>query len=854
MRTEPACSQTCLAAVLLLSSGAARAQEIARPLNAGVEPPVRSLLLDDDATALAGNPASLAFAGKLQLDFVHESGTGGSALAGNGLYLAAGLSSLVLGTALEWTRPGASCSAATPCGRRFSLGAGIKAGRLGLGATYHANSSRESADLDSLTSWDLGVVLRPTRFLALGFAALDVNAPSFAGTHLPRRYAASLGIRPFEELLSLTADAYVSDCGGTPALFAAPGPRACGAGSPDLRFAADFAVVPGLRLIGQLAYGAQEQRTSGQVGLQFDWSHLGIRGSQEFRPTGGRSAFKIRLTQQSQPSFRFGRRRAVEIDLDRALRRPSVSVIDLLLGGSSPPDPLALTLSTLRRLSRDPRIVAVVLRTSGLRVGMGTAEELRTGIGQLRSAGKKVLFYLESGGDLEYYVASSADRVFAAPQAVLLVNGFSATAIFAAAGLDKLGVRAEFFRVGAYKTAPDLFTRSESSSEQREVQEALLDDVYGRFTRAVVERRGVTEAKLKGLLDKGLLKPGEAVNEKLLDGLVYADQLGEEVGKLFGADKMDLEKIGVTPPDAKETRWGGRERIGVVRVEGEIVAEGVGGAFGAIKLASAHRLARRIRALADDPAVSAIVVRIDSPGGDGNASDLLWRELIRARKEKGKPVIASLGDVAASGGYYVAVAADEIFAEPSTITGSIGVFIGHFDASALYGKLGIAFSTARRGASADLFSTARALTDKERAMLQDWVESFYAQFVARVAEGRRMTPASVDAIARGRVWSGSQAKDRGLIDALGGFTEAVARAKERAGLSRDAEVVLDDEGRPGADLLDAALSGALARAIEESPIARALPQGEAARVVRALGALGEPGTVRARMPYDLELR
>ena len=772
-----------------------------------------------------------------------------------------GLQHLVLGTAFEWTRPGETCSAASPCGRRFSLGAGVKAGQLGLGATYHSYSSRESTDLDRLTSWDLGAVLRPARFLALGFAALDVNAPFFAGTRLPRRYAASFGIRPFEELLSLTADAYASECSGTPALFAAPGPRACGAGSPDLRFSADLAVVPGLHVLGQLAYGAQDQRFSGQVGLQFDGSHLGIRASQELHPAGGRVGFKVRLTQQSQPAFTLGAVHllgtggpgAVEIDLDAALRRPSVSVIDILLGGGPRPDPLALTLATLRRLSRDRGVVAVALRTSGLPLGMGSAEELRTGIAQLRAAGKKVIFYLESGGDLEYYVASSADRVFAAPQAVLSVNGFSATAIFAAAGLDKLGVKAEFFRVGAYKTAPDLFTRSESSSEQREVQEALLDDVYGRFVRAVVERRGGGEAKLKGLLDKGLLKPGEAVNEKLLDGLVYPDQLGEEVGKLFGADKMHLEKIGVAPPDAKQTRWGGGDRIGVVRVEGDILAQG-GDVLGAVKVASAHRIARRIRALADDPGISAIVVRIDSPGGDGNASDLIWRELVRARKEKMKPVIASMGDVAASGGYYVAVGADEIFAEPSTITGSIGVFIGHFDASALYGKLGLAFSTARRGASADLFSTSRALTGKERVMLQDWVESFYAQFVARVAEGRRMTPAAVDAVARGRVWSGSQAKERGLIDALGGFTEAVARAKERAGLSRDAEVVLDDEGHPGADLLDAAFSGALARAIEESPIARALPQGDAARVVRALGALGEPGTLRARMPYELELR
>ncbi|GAC1594805.1 MAG: hypothetical protein NVS4B10_02800 [Myxococcales bacterium] len=853
MRTAPACSRTGLSAILALCSAAAAAQEIARPLHAGVEPPARALLLADDGTALTGNPGALAFSGRLQLDFVHERGTGGSALSGNGLYLAAGLAPLVVGTALEWTRPGEACSPAAPCARRFSLGTALKAGQLGLGAAVHSVASRESSALDGLTTWDLGAVLRPARSLALGFAALDVNAPALGAGRLPRRYAASLGLRPFHELLSLTADAWVRDCGGTPGPLPATGPGACGAAHPDLRFSAALALAPGLQLVGQVGSGAVDRRVSVQIGLQIDGTHFGLRAAQELREGGGRTAFQAHLAQQATPAFRPSGGRAVEIDLDRALRRPAPGLVDLLLGAGAP-DPLALTVAALGRLARDPRVAAVVLRTSGLPVGLAGAEELRTGIEKLRSAGKKVVFDLESGGDLEYYVASSADRVFAAPQAVLSVNGFSATAIFAAAGLDKLGVKAEFFRVGAYKNAPDLFTRTESSSEQREVQEALLDDVYGRFIRAVVERRGTTEAKLKGLLDKGLLKPAEAVNAKLLDGLVYPDQLGEEVGKLFGSDQMQLEKIGVAPTDAKETRWGSRARIGIVRVEGDILAEGGSGAFGAVPVASAHRIARRIRRLSDDPGVAAIVVRIDSPGGDGNASDLIWRELIRARTEKKKPVIASLGDVAASGGYYVAVGADEIVAEPSTVTGSIGVFIGHFDASALYGKLGLGFSTVRRGESADLFSTARSLTGKERAMLQDWVESFYAQFVERVAEGRRMTPAAVDAVARGRVWSGAQAKDRGLVDALGGFEDAVERAKERAGLGRDAAIALDDEVRAGGDLLGAAFSGALESAIGESLIARALPRGEALRVVRALAAVGEPGTVRARMPYQFELR
>jgi len=280
----------------------------------------------------------------------------------------------------------------------------------------------------------------------------------------------------------------------------------------------------------------------------------------------------------------------------------------------------------------------------------------------------------------------------------------------------------------------------------------------------------------------------------------------------------------------------------VVRVEGDI-ARGEGGAdpLGAVEVAGSESIARRIHGLADDPSVKAIVVRIDSPGGDGSASDLIWRELKRAREEKGKPVVASMGDVAASGGYYVAVAADEIYAEPSTVTGSIGVFVGKFDLEELYRELGLKLTTIKRGKSADLFSTARGLTDEERRTLQEWVDAFYAQFVDRVAEGRHLPRERVDELGRGRVWTGRQALDRGLVDKMGGLREAIQAAKVRAGLAPDEPVSLDDPGKAEVSLFPAlqVLPGAL----------RPLP----ARALRALALLGEPGTLRAVLPFDLEV-
>jgi len=279
-----------------------------------------------------------------------------------------------------------------------------------------------------------------------------------------------------------------------------------------------------------------------------------------------------------------------------------------------------------------------------------------------------------------------------------------------------------------------------------------------------------------------------------------------------------------------------------VRVEGDI-ARGSGGSspFGGVEIAGSDSIARRIHALADDPAVRAIVVRIDSPGGDGTASDLIWRELVRAREEKHKPVVASMGDVAASGGYYVAVAADRIYAEPSTITGSIGVFIGKFDLHSLYGGLGLTLVTNKRGESADLFTTARPLTDAERQMMQGWVDAFYAEFVDRVASGRKMSSSQVDALGRGRVWSGAQALQRGLVDRMGGLRDALVDAKQRAGFDPGDEVAIDDPGRSESRL------GPDVSVLPEQ--LRGLGEGAA----RLLALLGEPGTLRAALPFDLEV-
>jgi len=825
MRAAARCS---IAVAVLVAFPAVATFDPDRPTQ-GAEAPGQSFALQDDGTSLAGNVAGLGFVQGLELDFLHN-GFYGSALQAdaNALHLAAGGGGLTLGLGFDWLNRPLAIGGLAYSYRRTSFGGALRLGELSVGVVH-----RWFSGLD-LGSWDFGAIARPVRWLSLGASVLDANRP---GDAVPRTWVVAVGLRPFHERLDLAADLRWNECTNAP-----PG-AGCGVDQSRLFFTADARVRKGLTVIGQVGIPLSGASITGLVGLQVDLGHVGAAYAPTFMRDVTQDSWRVRASTDRWPSFATPISHGVDLDLKRALSPPRPDLLGLLFGATAR-DPLALTLATLRRVAADGSVKVVVLRSGGLPLGLARAEELRAGIEDLKASGKKVLFYLESGGDLEYSVALSADRIYAAPQAVLLVNGFAASALFAAAGLDKLGVKAEFFRVGAYKNAPDLFTRRDMSGEQREVESSLLDDLYGRYVKRIAGARHLDEGRIKSLLDEGILKPGDAVQSGLIDGLIYPDQLEEEAGRALGRT-VSLRKIGTAEPSMREVRWGAPPKIAVVRIVGTI-ARGEGGRdpFGAVRVAGADRIARRLREAADDPRVAAMVVRIDSPGGDGTASDLIWRELVRARKEKHKPVIASMGDVAASGGYYVAMGADAIFAGPATLTGSIGVFIGHFDASQLFGKLGLGFVTLKRGESADLFNPDRSLTDLERRRLQGWVDAFYDDFISRVAEARGMSKAEVDRVAQGRVWTGAQALDRKLVDRLGGLEQALAEAKRRAGIAPDEDVDLEDQESVTVDVTD--FAGATALDV--------VPLGMGPRALRALSLLGEPGTLRAALPFDLEVQ
>ncbi|HSN92133.1 MAG TPA: signal peptide peptidase SppA, partial [Anaeromyxobacteraceae bacterium] len=504
-------------------------------------------------------------------------------------------------------------------------------------------------------------------------------------------------------------------------------------------------------------------------------------------------------------------------------------------------------LSLVRRLerARDDRDVAgLVLVTSDLPVGLARVEELRRLVTEIRTR-KPVLVYLRGGRTKEVLLAAAATAVASPPGTPLFVTGLASSTLYLRDGLARLGMAFDVVKAGAYKTAPEPLVRSGPSPEAREQREAVLDDVFARTVAGVAAGRRLPEPRVREIVDRGIFTAEEAREAGLLDAVLWPDEMKEWVRGQVGRSVRVVNGYRPVPPRTAQT-WGRPPVVAVVPVEGTIVR----GRRSLRGLSGAEGIARAIRRAAADGDVRAIVLRVDSPGGDGLASDLLWREVRQARK-KGKPVVAWTGDVAASGGYLVASAADAIVAQPSSLTGSIGVFALKPDLSGLLAKLSIGRDASARGENAQILSLARPWSASERALLQAQVDRFYRTFLERVAEGRGMTVAEVEALAAGRVFTGQQAFDRRLVDRIGTLADALALAREKAGLAADEPFELRrfPAGPGGLARLAADALALVEPAEEEGSLLRAaadLPE------VRTLAALAEMGPIVALPPEWVE--
>ena len=514
---------------------------------------------------------------------------------------------------------------------------------------------------------------------------------------------------------------------------------------------------------------------------------------------------------------------------------PAPSVLGRLAGDQT--EPFLGLLSMFTRAERDDRIANVVIRIQPLALGWGKADEVRAAIERLRAAGRRTVAHIEVQGfaaNKELYVASAADEIFVTPGSTLPLVGLAAEYIFFGGLWDKLGVDFDVAKAGRYKSAVEVYTEQGMSEDACEMANALLDDTYQRFITALAEGRKLSVAEIEGAIDTGAVRNQQLESLGLIDGESHLDEL------LSRLEAPVVRHGDYASIDPSEIGFDAETEIALIYGTGPVVQGGGGASLLSNETVFASEtVSRAIIDAAEDPDIAAIILRIDSPGGSALASEIIWRAIGRA-KEAGKPVIASMSDVAASGGYYVASAADVIVADPGTLTGSIGVFAIRPVLGGVFAKLDIGIESVTRGRHADFLLSSEKLSPAALARLQTSVSDTYQLFLSRVADGRNMNIDAVNAVGQGRVWTGAQALEEGLVDELGGIYTAARRAKVAIGLDPETDVFLVPYPRPATfqEQIFDALSGTTAAALQPTfdlpaPLdelahwARVLPTGSA---------------------------
>lgn len=536
------------------------------------------------------------------------------------------------------------------------------------------------------------------------------------------------------------------------------------------------------------------------------------------------------------------------LELDLRSMPPETSGFDPLaiVSGGTRQVALRDVVAAIYRAAEDPRVAGLIARVQLTASPAAAVQELREAIVAFTAAKPSLAWAETYPGTLSYYLASAFGEVWMQPAGSVGLIGFASNATFLRDALDKAGIEAQFVARGEYKSAANRFTEHGFTEAHREAVTRMLESLQEQVWEAVGRSRNLDAGALDALADRAPLLRDEAVSSGLVDRIGFRDEAYDRITELVGVKDVSEEN---TPPRLYVSRYAGAARsrlappvppvpgrrakpaVAVINVDGTIV-DGRGGPqflpFGASTVGS-DTIAPALRQAAADDSVSAIVLRVNSPGGSVTASETLWREVKRARK-RGKPVVASMGAVAASGGYYIAAAADAIVASPATVTGSIGVITGKLVIRDLLQRLGVGLDTVRTNANADAWSIETPFTPEQRAHREAEADLVYADFLKRVADGRNLTTEAVDRVARGRVWTGADARERGLVDELGGFRTALRRAKILAGLDEDADVRLVT--LPGGSLLDM-----LRPRASSQPAAASLPDALGALLGRTIGAV-----------------
>jgi len=442
-------------------------------------------------------------------------------------------------------------------------------------------------------------------------------------------------------------------------------------------------------------------------------------------------------------------------------------------------------LANIKKAKTDPKIKGIFLEESDVPMGQATSEEIRNALIDFKKSDKFVIAYSEIYTQGFYYIASVADKVYINPKGIFLFHGFSQEITFLKGALDKLGIEAQIIKVGTYKSAVEPFFLSKMSPANRLQVNSYLGSLYDHFLTNISASRSINKDSLFNYANELKIKfPEDALRYKLVDGLKYKDEILDELKGLVGIDrKDDLKSVDLidytksTPGQVDSKKKDTKNRIAIVYASGDI-----NGGDGDDNSIGSERISKALRKARLDSKIKAVVLRVNSPGGSSLASDVIWREVMLTKKVK--PIIVSMGDYAASGGYYISCAADSIFAEPNTITGSIGIFAILPNMQKFFNdKLGITFDGVKTGKYADLGNISRPLTPEEKAILQMEVNRGYDEFTKAVAEGRHKTQAYINSIGQGRVWTGEQALQNGLVDRLGNINDAIRSAAKAAKIS-----------------------------------------------------------------------
>ncbi|HEX6622278.1 MAG TPA: signal peptide peptidase SppA, partial [Pyrinomonadaceae bacterium] len=470
---------------------------------------------------------------------------------------------------------------------------------------------------------------------------------------------------------------------------------------------------------------------------------------------------------------------------------PDFTNVDPLMGRLFGGNPNSLTslLTQLKKAKADKRIAAVLLDVGFVETGWAKAGEVRDAVADFRASGKPIYAYMEVGSDKELYVASAAERVYVAPTGDLFVNGLAAEAMYFRGTFDKLGIYWDSYQIGKYKSSPEHFTRKEMSDGEKEQLNELLDDIFNRYVQTIAEARKKSVEDVRALIDAAPHGARDAERAGLIDKAAYREEVEQELKTRLGY-KEDEKLRKVSGHDYRNIRpeslgLNQGEKIAVIFAAGPInLGSSHDGEFGGEQMIGSDTVVKAINDARDDKSVKAIVLRVDSPGGSIYPSDFIWKAVEEAKKKK--PVVVSMSDVAASGGYYISMGANKIVAEPLTITGSIGIYAYKPVVKEFYDWVGVTSQYLTRGKNAGLFRETERFTDEERQSFENLLKrSYYNEFIPKAAQGRGRDAEYIDSVGQGRVWTGLRAKEKGLVDELGGLDKAVEVAKELAKIPAD---------------------------------------------------------------------